>query len=666
MGQESYLTGWTRRHPLDPSQGCVGRRQQDVLGSVLMLVQMRKHARVLAIALLLLGCARSPAPVVSAPAPRPGVAVADQIAAWLGDASRPLPAGGQSTREVLLRAYRARDYRPIWLGQTQQSAQLLDALGQSAQEGVDPRDLGVDRLQAAQADRAMSDAAKDLLFSESFLSYATLLAQGRVDPALIENDWALPRPIYDPAVALSRAAATLDVANALDALAPTAPDYVTLRAALKLYRDMRAAGPWPRLAAGTKLALGDRGPPVDLLRARLAAEGYLPTADHAGDPFDAALDLALRRFQARHGVAVDGRMGPETLAALNVGPDERIQEIKLNLERQREMAHSWPRTRIVVNVAAQALTLYRDGAAVLESPVIVGDLAHPTPVMGAEVGAVIFNPPWDVPVSILRHEIQPRLRRDPEYLARNRMTILGRSGGDPYGRGLDWRHTDIPARGWRLQQQPGSWNSLGVIVLEMPNPFDVYVHDTPGKAAFSQAFRALSHGCVRVQEIRELAVALLGGILVARIGGTDCCCRQHPSHAVASTCAGLPCLPDGLCRLEWRSRIPRRYLWPRPPAGCCSGTASGGGSGHCRSTEPGRQGLSKQLTAALAYRRPPKGRIERMIGIGGRRLPTEEPLFDQRGQEQTARFSAGWDSPVSSALLTKKTFAFSRRPSAGT
>jgi murein L,D-transpeptidase YcbB/YkuD len=338
-----------------------------------------------------------------------------------------------------------------------------------------------------------------------------MLADGRVDPAAIESDWTLPRPTSDTAVALTRVAQGQDPEMVLGGLAPTSADYVKLRAALKVYRGMRLAGPWPTLPADARLALGDRGPSVDLLRVRLTAEGYLPTPDGAGEAFDAALDQALRRFQARQGLTVDGKLGPVTAAALNVGVDERIRQIELNLERLRAMAHGWPQTRIVVNAAAQSLAFYRDGELILESPVIVGDPQHPTPVIAAQVGAVIFNPAWNVPESILRKEIQPKLQRDPGYLLRNHMRIVGRTNGDPYGSDLDWRSTNILARGWELQQEPGPWNSLGVVALEMPNPFDVYLHDTPAKAAFTQAYRALSHGCIRVQAIRELAAALLGG-----------------------------------------------------------------------------------------------------------------------------------------------------------
>jgi murein L,D-transpeptidase YcbB/YkuD len=474
---------------------------------------MSMHGRVgaFAIALVLLGCAGAPAPVMTVPAPETGAVLAGEISAWLDDLGRSLPAGGERDRARLARVYRARDYRPIWLGQNQPGARLLRVLDRSAQEGIDPRDLAVDRLRAVETGHRPPDAAAELLFSESFLSYAAMMAGGRVDPAAIESDWTLPRPTSDTAVALTRVAQGQDPEMVLGGLAPTSADYVELRAALKVYRGMRLAGPWPTLPADARLALGDRGPSVDLLRVRLTAEGYLPTPDGAGEAFDAALDQALRRFQARQGLTVDGKLGPVTAASLNVGVDERIRQIELNLERLRAMAHDWPQTRIVVNAAAQSLAFYRDGELILESPVIVGDPQHPTPVIAAQVGAVIFNPAWNVPESILRKEIQPKLQRDPGYLLRNHMRIVGRTNGDPYGSDLDWRSTNILARGWELQQEPGPWNSLGVVALEMPNPFDVYLHDTPAKAAFTQAYRALSHGCIRVQAIRELAAALLGG-----------------------------------------------------------------------------------------------------------------------------------------------------------
>jgi len=215
----------------------------------------------------------------------------------------------------------------------------------------------------------------------------------------------------------------------------------------------------------------------------------------------------------------DGRVGPATLAALNVSPQDRLRQLALNLERLRAMPRTWPATRIEAEQSSQMLTYYRDGEPVLVSRIIVGQVAHPTPVLETTISHVILDPVWFVPVSIIQHEIQPRLSSDAGYLLRNHFEIVGRSGGDPTGQDLDWKTTDLLAMGWKLRQLSGPWNALGSVLFDMPNRFDVYLHDTPYHNVFGLPQRALSHGCVRVDLARDLAGALLGAPLPAP-GGT--------------------------------------------------------------------------------------------------------------------------------------------------
>ena len=399
---------------------------------------------------------------------------------------------------TLVSAYRDRDYQPVWAARPDMAAVLASALADAGRIGIDPEVLGSSTLRAALADSALPQASRELLLTDRFLAYARILAQGRVALDAIEEDWALPRPSFDPASALARLEATGDPRAAFAALEPQSLGYRGLVTALERYQGLAAAGGWPPLPSDVKIEPGDKGPLIPSLRQRLAAEGDLPEELPLVDIYDADRRAAVRRFQARHGLAVDGRIGRATVVALNVSVADRIEQIELNLERWRGMPRDWPATRIVVNAASAQLTFYRDGAPVLTSRVIVGDVRHPTPVLSARVESVLFNPPWNVPPSILRTEIQPKVARDPDYLARNHMHVVG---GDGDG---------IRGRGWRVQQEPGPWNSLGRIKLELPNPFDVYLHDTPARSLFAKPVRALSHGCIRVEEVKPLASALLG------------------------------------------------------------------------------------------------------------------------------------------------------------
>ena len=449
---------------------------------------------------------------------RPGAAVA-QIALRLAS---PVPLAVEGIvldRGRLAEIYGARGGAPLWQGHPAWTAALEAAIADAASQGIPPESLGLESLRRAHGDVALTAAERDLLLTDRFLAYGAILVRGRVAIASIEDMWALPVPVFDPASAIA-GLERLGPTAALESLAPASRSYERLRGALLHYELLVAAGGWQGLPVGTSLRLSDRGPLVVLLRQRLAAEGELPENLAGSEAFDAALALALSSFQRPNGLLADGRLGPATLAALNLTAADRVQQIRVNLERLRAMPHAMPPMRIEVQEASQMLTLYRAGKPALVSRVIVGAPIHPTPVLAATVERVVLDVAWDVPASIIGREIQPRLQSDPGYLARNHFVILGHAGGDPTGQDLDWRGTDILSMGWRLRQLPGPWNALGSVLLDMPNPYDVYLHDTPQRNLFALQQRDLSHGCVRVAAARDLGAALLGAPLPAPGGST--------------------------------------------------------------------------------------------------------------------------------------------------
>lgn len=309
----------------------------------------------------------------------------------------------------------------------------------------------------------------------------------RVKPQAVDPMWSIaPRPRQVEAELLAaREAGRLG--SWLQGLRPAAPGYRALATLRRRYARIVDNGGWPAVPDGPTLRLGATGPMVAALRARLAVEGRPDLGAAApADSFDLSLEAALTAFQRRHGLQPDGVLGARTLAELNVPAAQRLAQIDANLERWRWLP-PLPAERLEVDVAAAEATLYRSNTPQLAMRVVVGDPRHRTPMFISRLDGVIFNPPWKVPTSIAAKELLPKEARDPGYLARN---------GFSYVDGA-------------LQQQPGPKNALGRVKFDLPSPFGVYLHDTPGRAAFERPQRALSHGCIRLEKPRELAVELL-------------------------------------------------------------------------------------------------------------------------------------------------------------
>jgi murein L,D-transpeptidase YcbB/YkuD len=233
------------------------------------------------------------------------------------------------------------------------------------------------------------------------------------------------------------------------------------------------------------------------------------------------LVTALRALHAAADRAVPGARG---------AIDQKIRQVAANLERWRWLPRRFEPRHLVVNAADATLTVVEDGRVRLTSRVVVGDELHPTPVVRSEVGAIVFNPPWTVPTSIVVDEFLPKLRGNPRFLADNDIAILDRRD-DPYGLTVNWAAVPTDHFPFRLQQRPGGWNPLGRMRFATPNRFDVYLHDTPLPELFQREDRALSHGCVRVERARELALLVLAGQPAGRPEALD--------RALASTTTGV-------------------------------------------------------------------------------------------------------------------------------
>jgi len=392
----------------------------------------------------------------------------------------PAPVSAVSTASVPLRAG--------------QAAALRAALGQAESHGLPaaaflPPDL--DSLLEAKGDPAVRARGEAVLI-EAAGGYAQALHNGRLRPDQFTAEWSRRPARYDATAELRQAIAQDRVQAWLASLPPPSSRYAELQSVLARYQALAAAGGWQVVPAGPTLRAGADDPRVPALRRRLAVE-VAGVAPGGGTVFDAGLVQALTAFQASHGLDPDGVLGPATLAELNVPVEARLAQIRANMERRRWTSRTEAPRRIEVNIADQSLVLFEDGRPSLTMRTVVGRPANRTPMFDDVVERVVFNPPWNVPRSIATKEILPKLAKDPGYLARNNFVVQPGAGSVSV----------------RLQQRPGPESALGLYKFDLPNAFDVYLHDTPAKTLFARAQRAFSHGCVRVEKPAELARTLL-------------------------------------------------------------------------------------------------------------------------------------------------------------
>ena len=439
---------------------------------------------------------------------------------------------------ALGRFYRPRAFAPAWDapdGGLDRTALLLRALATADTHGLDPGRYHLDAIRAHRSSANGGHTAElDLLLTAAFLGYAGDVRAGRVPPGRRDPDWAIPAPRFDAVSALTRGVRQPATFSALLAsLPPPAPGYGRLVEALQRYRAIAERSGWPPVPSGPLLRRGDDDARVATIRARLAAEDEL-VARPADSRFDDRLEAGVRRFQARHGLAVDGVVGEATVRALNVPASDRIRQIILNLERWRWLPRDLGPRYITVNAADATLQVVEDGRPVLTSRVVVGDRRHPTPAVQAQLEAVVLNPKWNVPASIAAREILPRLRDNRRYLADNDIVIMERRESDPFGLAVDWSAISAEAFPFRLQQQPGPDNPLGRIKFDVPNRFDVYLHDSPTRSLFARPVRTASHGCIRVERADDVAAHVL-------TDGTGRWTRRRLEEAIAA--GGSPRIP---------------------------------------------------------------------------------------------------------------------------
>ena len=429
---------------------------------------------------------------------------------------------------MLIRFYERRFFRPAWVNPSHVGA-MLNAIRSATYDGLTPEHYHLSALeelwqrqpQIPNGDKG-HDSDLDILLSDSFLRLAHDLSFGRVDPADINPAWnySTAEAVTRPESLLERALSDGNFQDRLEGLAPPHPLYRRLKAALLKYHTLAMTGGWQPIPEGPLMAVGTVDPRVPLLRQRLTLTGDL-SIQTDGDPllFEAPLARAVLRFQERTRVNRestlveddDGAVGEETLSALNVPVDERIQQLRANLERSRWLLRNLPATFVLVDMASFRGYYYLNDDIIWRARVQIGTPYDATPSFRSDIKYIVFNPTWTVPPGILRGVVLPKIRKDRSYLEKNQLQVFDRSGRRVDPGTVDWSKYKASNLPYRIVQTPGPHNAVGRVKFIFPNPHYIYLHDTPHKTEFGLDQRAFSAGCIRIDKPFKLAKRLLDG-----------------------------------------------------------------------------------------------------------------------------------------------------------
>ncbi|AWN46598.1 murein L,D-transpeptidase [Methylobacterium terrae] len=282
----------------------------------------------------------------------------------------------------------------------------------------------------------------------------------------------------------------------------------TLRAAER-YQALVEAGGWQPLPADLVVKPGERNPAVPLLRRHLVLTEDLAPGGPEADTLDPGLVAALKRYQSRHNLAETGLLGRQTVAALNVPASVRQRQLAASANRLIGSSFPFGERYVVVNIPAAAVEAVDHGSVARRYVAVVGKPERASPSVETRITNINFNPTWTVPVSLIKKDIIPHMRKDPGYLAKMHIRMLDGQGQEVQPTAVDW--STERAVNYTLRQDPGFDNSLGQVRIDMPNRHAVYMHDTPSKSLFSRDVRFHSSGCVRVADVKALVGWLLEG-----------------------------------------------------------------------------------------------------------------------------------------------------------
>lgn len=417
---------------------------------------------------------------------------------------------------AVLEFYRERKYKLLWSnkkGRLDRTSDLLHVIIQAKKEGLEPSDYYLEEFSKYWDSTELSESVQlDLLLSAALYRYSNEVYSGRLDANYLDPDWHIKNEYLDISRLFADVAKKLSIGNLLKELPPQHDGYQSLKQHLYQFRELAQQGGWLGPGWGPVLERGVQHEQVVLLRRRLKVTGDLavdPFPDM--DIFDRRLEEAVRRYQQRHGLEVDGKVGPQTRRSLDIMVSERIRQIRINMERWRWLPRKLGKRYVMVNMTGFELYIIENDSMVLSMPVIIGHSLRSTPTFSGLISHMEYNPYWTIPRKLVLEDIIPRQLRDPSYLSRESIKIYkgweNAKEVDP--KTVDWSNLDENHFPYWLRQEPGPQNALGTVKFMFSNQYAVYLHGTPDRHLFDPVVRAFSSGCIRVKDPVRLAAFLL-------------------------------------------------------------------------------------------------------------------------------------------------------------
>lgn len=410
--------------------------------------------------------------------------------------------------KLLTDFYKSTEYRTVWQSEEKRKI-VLTALLTSHEEGLNPEDYKIKTLLDFEKKASTLDsldlAKYDVLLTSSLQIYISHLTNGILNPRKLYKNWDLEENYIDLNTTVAQLLQSDSLAYKMEQLKPNHIVYKRLKKALKLINSFPKDN--FKTIKFTKIIIpNDTNPSIIDIKKRLIYWKELQPQDSLTPIYDEDTRTALKKFQSRHGLAADAKIGSGTIASLNFSKNQRIQQILVNLERWKWYPKQMGKEYIIINIPDYKLTLIKNQDTIRTHRVIVGRAKRKTPILSSKLTQVVFNPTWTVPPTILREDVIPAILKDRSYLTELNIKVYDTYGSivSPY----EWQLSQ--AKTYRYVQSPGTFNSLGMVKIIFPNRFSVYLHDTNHRDYFDKIDRSLSSGCVRVDNPLELTEYLLG------------------------------------------------------------------------------------------------------------------------------------------------------------